>query len=555
MLTGLSIRHFTLVDALDIEFAAGLTVITGETGAGKSLLVDALGQLLGDRADSRWVRTGAGRASITGTFSVAGNPAARAWLQTRDLDQGDECLLRRVLLAEGGSKAWINGQPATLQDLREIGELLVDLHAQHEHQSLLRKDTQRSLLDGFGGHTALAARVAGLARDWRETHATLHTLRQHSGENAAREQLLRFQLGELETLAPQPGEAERLAERHQALANAEALLEACDTARSLCEGDDQPAIGTLLRQARQVLERLPHRPPALDEARGLLDTAAIHIDEAAAALHAFRDGFEADPAALARLEQRLDRFYELARKHRVDAGALCTLQQQLADELAGLDSSEDRLQALEATLAQQLAQYREVAGQLSQARQKTARRLAKAVNALLADIGLPNARLEVGLERLPADTPDGRGAEDVELLVQTNPGMPVDRLAKIASGGELSRISLAINVVTAQSHTVSTLVFDEVDVGIGGQTASQVGQLLRTLGARAQVLCVTHQPQVAACGHQHLRVSKASSADSTASTIEPLGGAAREEELARMLSGKTITEKTRAHARELLESV
>ena len=226
MLTTLSIRHFTLVDTLDIEFGAGLTVITGETGAGKSLLVDALGQLLGDRADTRWVRTGAERATISGAFNIKNNPLAQHWLAERALDEGHECLLRRVLMAEGGSKAWINGQPATLQDLRELGDLLVDLHAQHEHQSLLRRDTQRALLDGFGGHSALASDVATLAQQWREQHNTLERLKQHAGEASAREELLRFQLNELEKLSPEPGEFERLSEQQKALANAEALLEA-----------------------------------------------------------------------------------------------------------------------------------------------------------------------------------------------------------------------------------------------------------------------------------------------------------------------------------------
>ena len=286
----------------------------------------------------------------------------------------------------------------------------------------------------------------------------------------------------------------------------------------------------------------------------MLETASIHINEAAAALNDFRDGFDADPAALAALDKRLDRYHELSRKHRVPAAELCELQQRLHDELASLDASETRLDALEKAAAAALAQFHEAAAKLTKARNKAAKALAKAINALLADVGLPNARIEVAMEALPNKAPDSRGAEDIELMVQTNPGMPVDRLAKIASGGELSRISLAINVVTAQSHTVSTLIFDEVDVGIGGQTASQVGHLLRALGNDAQVLCVTHQPQVAACGHQHLQVSKAASADSTVTAIDVLEGKAREEELARMLGGKTITEKTRAHARELLES-
>jgi len=553
MLTGLSIRHFTLVDSLDIEFAAGLTVITGETGAGKSLLVDALGQLLGDRADTRWVRAGAERATLSATFDTRSNVAAQHWLKERELNEGDECLLRRVLMAEGGSKAWINGQPATLQDLRELGDLLVDLHAQHEHQSLLRRDSQRALLDAFGGNTELAGEVAALARQWREQHQQLERLKQHAGEASAREELLRFQLQELEKLAPEAGEFERLSEQQKSLVNAEALLEAANTARALCDDDDSSA-SRLLRKAQHALERLPHRPQALEDARNLLDSAAIHLDEASTHLQDFCESFDADPAALAALDKRLDRYHELSRKHRVPAGELCELQQRLHDELASLDASESRLDTLEKQLAEALAAFTTAAGTLSKARQKAAKALCKAVNALLGDVGLPNARIDVGMESLPMNAPDGRGAEDIDLLVQTNPGMPMDRLSKIASGGELSRISLAINVVTAQSHPVSTLVFDEVDVGIGGQTASQVGHLLRELGKQAQVLCVTHQPQVAACGHQHLQVSKSASADSTVSAIDVLTGKAREEELARMLGGKTITEKTRAHARELLES-
>ena len=553
MLTGLSVQNYTIVEQLELELERGMTVITGETGAGKSIMLDALGLALGDRAEGSPVRHGAARADISARFDLAQLPQAAQWLAERELDDGSECILRRTLSAEGRSRAYINGQPATLADLKQLGELLVDIHSQHEHQSLLRRDTHRQLVDAFARAQPLAQQVAQLARQWQQQHQQLERLRQHQGEASARADLLGYQLEELRQLDLQPGEVEQLESEQKLLANGEEIARAGASVLALCRDSESGALLDGLARAVRSLENIPERSAQLQEALELLSNASVQVEEAARALQHHVDHFEADPVRLQEVEERLSTVYQLARKHRVPPAELHALAAGLASELDGLDASDERLAALQAELDTLAAHWRALATELSAARRQAGAELSRQVGEQLAELGMGSCRFELGQRALPADAPSVHGLEELEFLISTNPGQPLGSLARIASGGELSRISLAIQVVAAQVSAVPTLVFDEVDVGIGGRVAEVVGNLLRRLGERGQVLCVTHLPQVAAKGHHHLQVAKQADRDSTRTTLTPLATGERIEEIARMLGGLQITDHTRAHAREMVE--
>lgn len=554
MLTGLSVQNYTIVEKLELDLHRGMTVITGETGAGKSIMLDALGLALGDRAEGSPVRSGAERADISASFDISALPQARAWLEQHELlsDDGD-CILRRTLSAEGRSKAFINGQPVTLADLRALGERLVDIHSQHEHQSLLRKDTHRRLVDAFAGALPQAQEVAVMARQWQQQNEQLKHLRSHQSEASAKFQLLSYQLEELRQLDLQPGEVEQLEAEQKLLANADEIARAGTEVLGLCRENEDFALLDGLNRAARILEDIPERSAHLQEALEMLNSAAVQVEEAARALQRHVDHFEANPERLQEIEERLSATYQLARKHRVPPAELHALADTLQQEIQGLDASEERLDALQAELDALAQRYREAAGRLSAKRQKAAATLSREVEARLKELSMGNCRFQPTLKPLESDQPAVHGLEEVEFLVSTNPGQPVGSLAKIASGGELSRISLAIQVVAAEVSAVPTLVFDEVDVGIGGRVAEVVGNLLRALGARGQVLCVTHLPQVAAKGHHHFQVVKHSRKDSTSTTLVPLQGEQKVEEIARMLGGLQITDQTLAHAREMLE--
>lgn len=554
MLVHLSVDNYAIADHIEAEFNRGMTAITGETGAGKSILLDALGLALGDRADAAAVRHGSERADIHATFDLSRIPAARTWLGERDLLAGDECLLRRVITSEGRSRGYINGQPAPLQDLKAIGELLLDIHSQHAHQSLLKRGHQRQLLDAFADTEALAAQVAVLAQQHQQLHARIRQLSEHRDEANARVQLLSYQVEELDQLAPGEGELELLEAEQKQLANGEEILRSSQQALALCREGEINAT-TILYQALRALEALDSKQPALAEAEQLLGSALIQVEEASRELQSHLDGFELDPQRLAEVELRLGAIYEIARKHRVPPAGLRPLQLQLQAELAensGGDAQIERLRQEQATLR---ASYDAAAGELSARRKQAAAKLQKQVEKQLQALAMGNCRLSVALHRREgeaATAPHAHGNEEIELLVATNPGAPAQPLSRVASGGELSRISLAIQVVTAQTSATPTLVFDEVDVGIGGATAEVVGNLLRELGSRSQVLCVTHQPQVASKAHHHFNVSKSSSRKDVRVALLQLSEAEKVEELARMLGGIAVTEQSRAHAREML---
>lgn len=555
MLTHLSIQNFTLVDHLDLDLKPGMTVITGETGAGKSIVLDALGQTLGDRADGQRVRSGAQRADISASFDISKIKAANKWLQEHDLQLDDtpaECLLRRVINTEGKSRSFINGQPVTLQQLRLLGEMLIDIHSQHEHQSLLLKDTHRRLLDEFAGQTELAQQVRQAFREWHSRLEHYTNLRDNAAEVSARYQLLSYQVQELEQLGLQTNELELLESEQRTLANAEEILRGSQQLAAIC-GDDDQGLSISMHRALHILRDMPEKTTALQEAEQLLISAQIQVEEAQREIDHHIDGFSLDPARLLEVETRLSTIYDIARKHRIHPEQLPELIAQLSNELEQLQGGDAKLDMLAQQVADAQRQFRELAERLSTQRQKAGLKLAKQVNVQLQTLAMENARLLVSLIPL-TDKPGLHGLEEVEFLISTNPGQPPRPLGKVASGGELSRISLAIQVITAQTSATPTLVFDEVDVGIGGATADVVGNLLRQLGEKGQVICVTHLAQVASKGHQHLQVSKTASKTSAESTLVALDGDAKVEEIARMLGGAKVTEQSLAHAREILST-
>ena len=547
MLTQLNINDYTVVSNLEMEFSRGMTVITGETGAGKSIMLDALGLCLGDRADPKAVRPGSDKAQIVAFFDISAVPAAVSWLEERDLRNGDECLLRRVVTAEGRSRAYINGSATTLQDCAELGALLIDIHSQHAHQSLLRKPVQRQLLDTYGGLLPLAGEVEQLASEWLRTRRELKLLVGSSEEHNARAQLLAYQVEELDQLALGNGELAALENEQKLLANAEEILRSAHQALELCE---EQASGVY--RALQLLSGDAHVTSAANNARELLDSAAIQLTEARGEIQDYLDSVEIDPQRLSEVQGRLDDIYDIARKHRVMPEEIASLHQQLREELCALQDNEGRVQLLQQEMDTLAAHYSKKADALGKKRRQAARKLETSTGEILASLSMERCQFEIALRPRESTDPHPLGGQDVEFLISTNPGSPAQALSKIASGGELSRISLAIQVVTASANPVASMVFDEVDVGIGGAVAEVVGRLLRKLAEEAQVLCVTHLPQVAARGEHHLQVSKTGDQTSVQTRMQRLGEEDKVKEIARMLGGVKITDQTLAHAREML---
>ena len=552
MLVHLSVHNYAIVEHLDLELDRGMSVITGETGAGKSIMLDALGLTLGDRADSGVVRPGADKADILATFDLGDIPEAQTWLKERDLDNDGPCILRRVITAEGRSRAYINGTPCPQGDLKALGELLIDIHSQHEHQSLLKTDTHRRLLDEYAGATDLARQVQMAAQRWRQTRQELDKLSNSGDEQRARHQLLSYQIEELESLSLGENELEQLEQEHKNLTNAESLLSICRQVVEQCSENDSGNVLNALTASLHRLGSVNDSPTALNEATTLLASAQIQVEEAVGELNRFLDHFDADPARLQQLEERLDAIYTLARKHRIQPTEVATLQQTLLNEIETLNANDEAIERLENELASFARHYKEKARELSDLRHRAAPELASAVEHEIQRLGMPGGRFNIELKATSEKELLPHGLEQVELLVSANPGQPLKALAKVASGGELSRISLAIQVITAQTSRVPTLVFDEVDVGIGGPTAEIVGQLLRRLGDRGQVMTVTHLPQVAAQGHQHLFVHKVRDSEVTRTAVSKLSKNERIEEVARMLGGIDLTKESLAHAKKMV---
>lgn len=550
MLKHLHIRNFAIVENLELDFESGMSVLSGETGAGKSILLDALGLTLGDRADSSVVRHGCDRAEISASFTIAGLESVVTWLEERELDMEDECIIRRTINADGRSRGYINGQPMPIQTLRELGEQLVDIHGQHAHQSLLKRGMQRQLLDSFADNSKLVTEVSSNYQKSQALQDELERLQQASSERESRLELLRYQVDELAALDLTVDELAELDEEHKRLANASRLQEGAQSATYTLYESDESSIVSQLERSLSELQSLQEADNNLVPACELIEGAAIQAREAATELRHYLSNLEIDPERLEQVEQRLATIHDLSRKHHVEPGALPELLDKLQVELAELETAETRLDGMEAAIGEAKQAYQEVAKKLGQTRKKAAAKLEQLVTANMQELGMSGGRFAISLE---AVDPSPHGLEQVELQVSANPGQPLRPLSKVASGGEMSRISLAIQVIAAGREGIPTLIFDEVDVGVGGGVAEMVGRQLHSLGGERQVLCVTHQPQVAALAHHHYQISKTTSDDSTRTQVRVLEQKERIAEVARMLGGMEITDQTLSHAEEMIE--
>lgn len=552
MLRNLQVRDFAIVDRIEIEFDDGMTVLTGETGAGKSILVDSLGLVLGERGSAQLVRDGAKRAEFAADFDVSKLEVARSWLTEHALDQDDECLLRRVVSAEGRSRAFINGNPVPLAQLKTLGEKLLDIHGQHFHQSLGHRSIQRDLLDYFAGLQKQRQETATHYSEWQELASQLQQLREAESDRASRLDLLRFQIQELETLGLSPGEVDELSVERQKLQHSDRLAEGVNHALLRLFDDEAGNANRLVAEALRSIESLLEFDQNLEPVLELLNGASIQVAEAADSLRRYGDTVNMDPQRRDWVEERLDAIQTAARKHRVTPTDLPELLEKLQHEFDELDHAEERGRELEGRVAAARDDFLALAQALSKSRRKAANSFASKVTDAMNSLGMPGGVFEIKLTTLDAETARPWGIDAIEFLISANPGQSPQPLAKIASGGELSRMSLAIQVIASDGSTIPTMVFDEVDSGVGGGVAEMVGRRLQELGASRQVLCVTHLPQVASLAHQHLRVSKVSDGKFTRTNVQALKKEERIEELARMLGGVEITRKTLAHAAEML---
>ncbi len=547
MLRELAIRDFVIVKDVSLPLASGFSVLTGETGAGKSILIDALSLVLGGRASGEVIRAGASRAEITAVFEP--NQTATEWLKEHDLALDDDLILRRLIDNQGKTRAYINGTIVPLNQLKALGDCLVDIHGQHMHQSLMRPDVQRDLLDAQSDVAPL--RVA-INKAWQQWHHAQHDLAQAlegAQQLAERQEALTYRSLELEKLAPEPLEWDKISDEHSRLSHGQSLIEAASAALTTIDDDD---IGTQ-RTVDAALEKLRHvlkHDPKLSDIEQSLESASIAITQARSDLTRYIDGLDLDPGRLDQLEQRLKSLYDVARKYRCEPADLPDLAQRTHDELAALAQAQDidALKRLERSAADH---YLAVANDLSQGRRKGAKKLARAVSKHMQTLGMPGGQFDVGIDQA---TPNQNGTDKITFTVAGHEGAPLAAMTKVASGGELSRIALALSVVASETTRVPTLIFDEVDSGVSGAVAEKVGQLLRSLGARHQVLCVTHLPQVAACGNHHHRVTKSRDKEgAVTSNISTLDDAARVQAIAELLGGAKITDTTRHHAQELLK--
>jgi DNA repair protein RecN (Recombination protein N) len=553
MLCNLNIKDLAVVESLALELDSGLTVLTGETGAGKSILLTALGLALGGRADSGFVRTGAGRAEIDLAFSLADAPAARAWLAERELlDEDENCLIRRVVNQDGRSKAFINNRPATLQALQELASNLVEIHGQHAHLRLLEAQEQRRLLDGASGHKAMLETLADAYRRWRIVSEALAAKNRAAKDGEGRAELLRYQIEEMEQHGIEALDYDALAEEHTRQANMEKILSTGHAQLERLTEDEQHSVSALLSQTLHALGEIGQLAPEFNGITELLGEARIQVKEAGSELRRQLEKMEADPRRLAWLDEKLADLHRLARKHQMHPRELRGAVELMRQELAGIELGSETIARLQSETETLEREYRDLAGQLSKSRAEGGKKLEAQISATIRELGMPQGRFLVECAAEPEQAPTPFGNDRIEFLVSANPGLPPRPLAKVASGGELSRISLAIQVAASAAKTAPTLVFDEVDSGIGGGVAEIVGKKLRALGEDHQIFCVTHLHQVAALGHHHLLVEKTSDQTSTQTQVRKLQPSQRKHEIARMLGGVRITGQTLAHAEEML---
>lgn len=552
MLTQLSVRHLAIVDDLELTFSDAMTSLTGETGAGKSLLVDALSLVLGDRADSNMVRHGSERAEIAASFDTSNNSPLYEWLKEQELDDDDQCHLRRTVSRDGRSRAYINGRAVPLSQLRAISERTIDIHGQHAHQSLIRPDTQRSLVDTVAKTNEQLTSLAIAYKAWQSTQQQFATLKQQTQDQAARLDLLQYQVGELEVLELTEDNVQSLLKEQQQLAHASQLINTVESSLYKLFDQEQNDAYSLISSTLSELENLQDVEPQFSTIVETLNSIVIQLDECGGDLRHYLDRTELNPERLNEVENQLTILHDLARKHQVEIEHLPAHYQKLCDELSSLSNLDSQSEELQQQLNKQEKICRVLCEQIRNKRLLAATPLAKQITESIQELAIPTGRIEIVITPMENEQFNETGADHIQLLVSTNPGQSAGELGKVASGGELARISLAIQVVTAGSRSVPTLVFDEVDVGIGGGIAEIVGKHLRKLGSTQQVICITHLPQVAAQAHQQLQVRKQHSTDSTYIEITELNKTERVEEIARMLGGVTLTEKTRLHAEEML---
>ena len=551
MLLALSLRDFVIVDQLNLDFDNGFTVLTGETGAGKSITLDALGLLLGDKADFSQIRHGAPEAQLSALFDISDLPELQAELREQGLLEADdtELAIRRIIDAKGKSRNFINNQAATLSQLKQIGEQLIDIHGQNAHHSLNQESAQRKLLDAFAGALPLAEQVQSAWQDWQQALSALADAQNQAESLQIERERLEWQHNELSRLNPAPNEWESLSQSHDSLAHAAEILQAAQETAELIDGDE--GLQRRLYQCQKTLEHLSNLQPRFAESLQLLASIEAELDEVSANMRDVAADVDIQPDELAAQEERMSELMSMARKYRIEPETLPDKLAETAEALQQLEAAAD-IAALQQAAEQQQARYQEIAAQLSEKRAQAAQTLAAETTLRMQELSMAGADFHIAL--LPGE-PGAHGLEHIQYQVAANKGNPLRPLNKVASGGELARISLALQVVTSQYAPVPTLIFDEVDTGIGGGVAENVGKALRGLGKRHQVLAVTHLPQVAACGEHHWQVKKHLADDKTISEIQVLDHAGRIEEIARMLGGETITDTTRSHAAELLSLV
>jgi len=555
LLQTLVIKNFTLVEHLEIDFNNGMTALTGETGAGKSLIVDALAMALGDRADIDQLRRAADKCEISAIFDITQVSLAKSWLKAHDFDnQENECVIRRVLTKEGRSRGHVNGRLATMQQLREFGETLIDIHNQHEHQSLLRRETHRHILDNFANCSELSKKIKKLHQEWIYAKRELERLKNSNIELISSKDFLSFQLSELQETNVSEEELQSLEEEQTRLANSESIISDCNAVLQLYSEAEKFNVEKLLNESIQILQKIPAKSESLEEAQRLLLSAQIEIQESGKEIQQYLNNFNAEPEALHKIEDRLTEIYHLARKYKISPENLYLKKKSIEDELQKLSVSHDEESRLEQQVKKLFAAYSLEAKKLSEIRTKASTKISSDIEKQFKLLSMTGAQFNVNLKPIINNDLGGRGQEEVEFLISTNPGEPCKPLARIASGGELSRISLAIQAIAAKNSSIPTLVFDEVDVGIGGATADIVGSILRELGGLGQILCITHQPQVASQAHNHMMVSKNTKENLTFSNIVTLNDSEKLNEIARMLGGVNITDATLGHAREMLSS-
>jgi len=560
MLQHLHIRNFAIIDTIDLDLTPGFTTISGETGAGKSIMVDALAFLLGARAERNWVRKGSKGAEIVGDFDLSTNQEAQAWLEENELEEDQQCMLRRSLLAAGGSRAWINGRPVTLNQLQSLASRLITIHGQHEHQHLLDPSQQRQLLDLWGQSEKQASIVANLYSQWKKLQSRLQTIIDTPATDPQYLQLIRYQIDELKREALSTDEYRQISAEHERLAHADDLQQGLASALSAINEENRGAsegLQSALASLQPLLELDLDLASEIREVHGMLTEAAINLEESQSSLRNTLDQCDSDPQRLQQLDQQLSQQHSLARKHQVEPVELQQQLEVLKQRVQELSQNDELRLQLEAELEGVLVNFRQQAGKLSVQRQKTATIISTKASGLLETLGFNGARIKIEVEAEKQSEPRSHGQDTIRILVRTNPGQPDGLLQKIASGGELSRISLALQLATRQLNSKQaelagiTQVYDEVDAGIGGDTANRVGTMLSELAINGQVLCVTHLAQVAARANTHYRVSKSSEKNSTSVNVLKLPKVERVDEIARMLSGK-LSASSREHAQELL---